>query len=352
MKIKRFLVFFLLTAAAFALESESDFDINGYINGIFDNLENKYSQEESGTIYGTNSSLTFGYLPDTNSAVFVGINYSQKFGDDNKADFSPLLAYKFENETNNFIFGTEHRLTIINYHDYVLSKRWQYENPIFQGTYFSQDFEFVKWAIWADWTGLKSKDVREEFIHGHNFSYILQFAERNSIDFGWQFIYNHIASRDREFYNDAVEDIGALVANIIYCLDGFVHPKFHAIKTGVRGMLTYDRQRDKSDDYDTAFGIEGFAGVELGIFELSYSQYFKIYRNAPYEYNLKTSDDRFLEDFGQADINVCFLDNKYAKISFTLSFIATDSGVNHRQTMQVVAPNRAHEIKKYKRYDE
>ena len=348
MKIKRCFVFFLLTAAVFA----SDFDIDGYLHGIFDNLENKYSQEESGTIYGTNSSLSVGYLSDSNSSVFIGINYSQQFGDDNKADFSPLIAYKFENESNDFLFGTAHRLTIINYHDYILSKRWQYENPVFQGTYFGQDFDFIKWAVWADWTGLKSKDVREEFIHGHNFSYIFQFDERNSIDLGWQFIYNHIASRDRDFQNDPVEDIGALAANVIYGLDGFVNPKIQTIKGGVRGMLTYDRQREKSDDYYTSFGIEGFAGVKLGVFTLTYSQYFKIYRNSPYDYNLKTSDDRFLDDFGQADINVLFLENKYAKIDFTLSFIATDDGVNHRQTMQVIVPNRAYEKKKNKSYDE
>jgi hypothetical protein len=334
MKTFRFFLPFLLTATAFCYE----LSLEGNFRGIVDNLENKHGKEESGTTFGTNTNLSFGYSPDKNNTILIGANHFQQFGDKKHFDFMPLISYKFQDETKKFLFGTVERLSFINYHDYILSKNWQFKNPTFQGTYFSQNFRSVNWSIWIDWTGLQSKEVHEEFIHGHDLSYTIKLNERNSLDLGWQFIYNHIASRDRNYHQDPVEDIGAFIGHLLYRLDEFKASKIKTIKGGVRGMFTYNRQREKSTRYYTNSGMEITAGIDFKRVMLTHSQYFKIADNSAYPFNLKTGDDRFFDNFGQSDISVRFLDGDFAKIDFTLSFIAIDGGLNNRQTMQVVVP--------------
>jgi len=317
-----------------------DFSIDGNFHGIFDNLENKYSNEESGTIFGTSSDISFGFLPDKNSTILMGVHLFQTFGDKKNQDFQPLVSYRFQNETNDFLFGSAARLNFIEYHDYIFSKCWQFENPVFEGIYFHQICPILnlQWSVWADWIGFQSKDTREMFLLGNDFDYFLKVGEQSTLNFGWQFLYHHKASRDREFFNDPIEDIGAVVGKIKYEYDGFRSAKITNFETAIRGMLTYDRQREHSSDYYTSFGIEPSAKIDFNRFAFGYSHFFKIYDHSPYPYNLETGDDRFLDNFGQADIIAHFLNSKFAKIEFTLSFIFNDSGVNNRETMLVSVP--------------
>ena len=332
--VKRNLLFLLLCAAAFA----TGFSIDGNFRGVFDNLENKFGKEESGTVFGTSSDISFGFLPDEYNTVLLGVHLFQTFGDKRNQDFQPLVSYKFQNETNTFLFGSVQRLNFIEYHDYVLSKRWQFENPVFEGVYFRNKHPSLQWSVWVDWIGFKSKDTRERFLLGNDFDYFLKLSERQELNFGWQFLYDHIASRDRNYHGDPVQDIGAVLGKVSYKLDDFASPKVNFFETAIRGMLTYDRQRQYTSNYHTTFGIEPSAKIDFKRCGFGYSHYFKIYENAPYYYNLETGDDRFFDNFGQFDINAHFLDSKFAKIEFTLSFIFTDGGVNNRQTMQAIVP--------------
>lgn len=331
-----FAVFVLFSITVFATE----FSIDGNFRGIFDNFENKYSNEESGTIFGTSSDISFGFMPDNNNTILLGVHLFQTFGDKENQDFMPLVSYKFQNETNNFLFGTTARQNFIEYHDYILSKRWQFENPVFQGVYFQQLCPIfnLKWSVWVDWIGFKSRNTHESFLLGNDFDFFLKISEQNFFNFGWQFLYNHRASRDREYHDDPVEDIGALVGKIRYEYSDFKNPKINTFEAAVRGMLTYDRQRQFSSDYYTSLGVEPSVKIDFNRVGFGYSHYFKIYENSPYPYNLEMGDDRFIENFGQADIIAHFLDSKFAKIEFTLSFIFTEDGMNNRETLQAIVP--------------
>jgi hypothetical protein len=314
--------------------------IEGNFHGIFDNLENKFGPEESGTIFGANTDLSVGLSPSENIGVFVGVNYFQQYGDEEIDGFSPIMSFRFQENQNLFIFGTLPRFSIISYHDYILSKRWQFANPIFQGIFFEQNFSALNWSVWADWTGLQSENTREEFIHGHNLTYTFELNERNFLSLGWEFIYHHIASRDRNFHQDPVEDVGAFVGNISYRVNGTQDSRIREWRSGLRGMFRYNRQREMSNNYQTIAGAEIYTGMDFGRFDIGYSNYFKLRDVTPFPYDFITGDDRFLADFGQADILVRFLDRDEAKVNFTLSFIPTSGGVNHRQFMQVVVPIR------------
>jgi hypothetical protein len=315
-----------------------EMSIEGNFHGIFDNLENKFGPEESGTIFGASTDLSVGFLPSANSSVFIGVNYFQQYGDEEISGFSPIMSYRFQDCINRFVFGTMPRISLINYHDYILSKRWQFENPIFQGIYFEQNLDALNWAIWADWTGLQSENTREQFIHGHNLTYTFTLNEKNSLSLGWQFIYDHIASRDRSFHSDHVEDVGAFAANVSHRVSGEENSRIRKFRSGFRGMFRYNRQRELSSTYQTSVGAEIYTGMDFGRFDIGYSHFFKLRDIMPFPYVYQTGDDRFLADFGQADILVRFLDRDETKINFTLSFIPTSGGVNHRQLMQAQIP--------------
>ena len=333
--IKKTLCLFLLSVSAFA----AGFSIDGNFRGIFDNLENKFGKEKSGTIFGTSSDLSFGFLPDENNTILLGVHLFQTFGDKENQDFQPLVSYKFQNNAKTFLFGSAQRINFIEYHDYILSKRWQFENPVFEGVYFQRRHSpALQWSVWVDWVGFKSKYINERFFLGNDFDYFLNLGQRHEVNFGWQFLYDHIASRDRNYHQDPVEDIGAFVGKINYELSEFTPPLIKTFETAVRGMLTYNRQRQFSSDYYTKFGIEPSVKLNFTRGTLAYSHFFKIYENSPYYYNLETGDDRFFDNFGQFDILARFLDRDFANIDFTLSFIFTDGGVNHRQTLQAVVP--------------
>ena len=312
--------------------------VEGNFHGIFDNLENKFGPENSGTIFGANTDLSVGISPTENSSVFIGINYFQQYGDENIDGFSPIMSFRFQENQKRFVFGTLPRISMINYHDYILSKRWQFENPIFQGIFFERNSDALNWATWADWTGLQSENTREEFIHGHNLTYNFELNRRNSLSLGWQFIYHHIALRSGNDHNDRVEDVGAFVGNISHRLEGEKTSLYQEIRGGLRGMFRYNRQREFSNSYQTSAGAEIYTEIDFGRFDIGYSHYFKLRDVMPFPYDFITGDDRFLADFGQADILLRFLDREEVKVNFTLSFILTEGGVNHRQLMQVIVP--------------
>ena len=319
--------------------SGADFLIDANLYGIFDNFENKFGDERSGTFFGTNTDLSAGVFPTENSGIFLGVNYFQRFGDENTGDFFPLVSYRFSDGQNRFFFGTAPHRFLIDYHDYILSKRRQFENPIFQGIHFSQKFDALDWAIWADWTGMKSVNVREEFIHGHNLRYVFTLNESNFLSFGWQFIYHHIAGRDRSVHNDHVEDVGAVVGNISYRKEN-ENSRLREFRSGFRAMMRYNRQREFSSSYQINAGIEFYAGADFGRFDLGYSHYIKVRDRTHFPYDFVTGDDRFSANFGQLDMLVRFLDTEAAKVNFRLSFLPTKDGVNHRQSMNVAVPIR------------
>ncbi|MCL2845238.1 MAG: hypothetical protein FWE23_07295 [Chitinivibrionia bacterium] len=315
--------------------------IEGNFHGIFDNLENKFGAEGSGTVFGANADLSVGFLPSRNSGVFIGVNFFQQYGDENTGDgFSPIMSFRFQDDINNFVFGTMPRSLLINYHDYILSKHWQFQNPVFQGLFFEQDFGALNWAVWADWVGMQSENTRERFIHGHNLTGTFILNDQSYLLLGYQFIYDHIALRSGVGHGDHVEDVGAFVGNISYRALGEQNSRIREFRGGFRGMFRYNRQREFTKNYQISAGVEVYTGLDFGLFDIGYSHYFKVRDVVRFPYEFETGDDRFLADFGQADILVRFLDRDEAKVNFTLSFIPTDGGVNHRQTMQVVVPIR------------
>ncbi|HPT11097.1 MAG TPA: hypothetical protein PLP69_00610 [Bacteroidales bacterium] len=256
-----FLILFILPLNA--LSQQFDWKI-GYL-GFLDNREVDNVAIYGQTMFGSRLSGEIGVSPEGKGRFAAGTDFLYEFGWQGAYKRPSLLLY-YENSYRNFnfSFGSFSRYNKTDMPIALLSDTLNYYRPEIQGLYFEYKTPSFRQNLWIDWTGRKTKEVRESFIAGMSGYY-----SRGLFIYQHHLVLNHISLTEPMEVGTYVRDnLGATVKTGLN-LSSVTPLDSLALMAG--GIVSLDRQRTFYDfKYSKGITFEVEAGYRnFGLHEMA-----------------------------------------------------------------------------------
>jgi hypothetical protein len=218
--------------------SAQQFDWKTGFLGFIDNHEVDNTAIYGQTMFGSRLSGELGVSPGGNGRFAAGADFLYEFGWQGAFKRPSLILY-YENSYRNFnfSFGSFNRYRKTDMPIALLNDTLNYYRPEIQGMFIEYNLPFFRQNLWIDWTGRKTKDVRESFVAGYS-----GYFNKGLFIYQHHFIMNHISLTEPMEVGTYVRDnVGATIKaglnlSSVTALDSL------AIMVG--GIASLDRQRD------------------------------------------------------------------------------------------------------------
>lgn len=244
-----FALFLLLAPARTDAQS---FEWKAGAFGFFDNGE--YSKMEDGapsqTMFGMRFSPEVG-LKYKDFGLFVGTHLLTSFGSPKYLDKVYFTGYfQYENPRHKFLFGAFPRQGLLdNYTNIYIRDSFQYFRPNMTGLFyqFTGRSQFVN--LWLDWTGARSKTVREAFFVGLSGEQRIKWFFVSLL--GYYYHYSHTKPVSGDGF---VHDNGQGQVGIGFDFSGYAR-RLEKMRFSASFMLGYECKRDHATPVSMPMGL-------------------------------------------------------------------------------------------------
>lgn len=227
------LIYFLLPLNALSQQ----FDWKTGFLGFLDNHEVDNTAIYGQTMFGSRLSGEIGVSPQGKGRFAAGADFLYEFGWQGALKRPALLLY-YENSFRNFnfSFGSFSRYNKTDMPIALFNDTINYYRPEIQGIYIEYKRPSFRQNVWIDWTGRKTKDVRETFTAGFS-----GYFNKDFFVYQHHLVMNHVSLTEPMEVGTYVRDnIGATVKaglnlSSLTVLDSLVFM--------VGGIASMDRQR-------------------------------------------------------------------------------------------------------------
>jgi len=310
----------------------SELYVEGSSIGILDNLEYTHGAGKSGTFFGTMNGVVLRYNLNSKNSIRGGLFYLHEFGSDISSEVvRPLISYRYSSERRMFLFGSVIRSDLIApYPIFLLSDKFSHKKPLFEGFFLKRKFSIVDISVWADWIGLQSPSVHEEFLLGTDINlHIRKFLLKIN------YLYNHIASRTA--LHDPVKDESGL--NVLTSFSWKRLWILDSLSLSAELLATAVRDRKITMEYDTPLGIKAGTKIVFNKFSIGYFHYQGVIEGDNGWHNLSKGDMVYKNrSFDQVDLSVIPVKNRFVEMFFDLSLISVGGGIDHRENFNLKVP--------------
>lgn len=165
-RVVRLAILFSLTSLPLTTFAQQ-FDWKGGFMGFLDNHEVDNTAIYGQTMFGSRLSGEIGLSPEGKGRFAAGADFLYEFGWQGAFKRPSLILY-YENSYKNlnFSFGSFSRYNKTEMPLALLTDTLNYYRPEIQGMYIEYKLPSFRQNIWIDWTGRKTRDVKESFVAG------------------------------------------------------------------------------------------------------------------------------------------------------------------------------------------
>lgn len=251
--IAKYRLIIVLTCLCALTGNAQTFDWNVSAKGFFDNSEGDDSYRSTMTHSGIRLLPEVSvYSENKVHSITAGYDAYVQFGDvKGYKDGSFICYYGYQSPHLNFYFGSVPRREIFDVPDYILCDSIKYYRPNILGFAFQYHNDEGEMNFFVDWTSVRSKEKREQFMAGATGKFLLVKHLQLGID-GY-------------YYHYALETDGLEMGHhihdnlVIHPYVGISYSKFWFLDSlDVRGGILTNYDRDRGDNkWHTPTGFVG-----------------------------------------------------------------------------------------------